>query len=190
MNIFLLSLNPEEAAEFHCDKHVIKMILETTQLLYMCWAYFDENNWRDNLEIQLTENKTMKEMKENNQKVNFSTYKCGKGHMNHPCSKWLRESSQNYKWLCELGLKLCEEKAHRWPKNKKHGSQGHLEVLSNNIPKGLKDLETNSYALAMPEECKLDNAVESYRKYYILHKQHIYKWTNRKNPFWIKNNII
>ena len=87
MNIFLLSLNPEEAAEFHCDKHVIKMILETTQLLYMCWAYFDENNWRDNLEIQLTENKTMKEMKENNQKVNFSTYKCGKGHMNHPCSK-------------------------------------------------------------------------------------------------------
>jgi hypothetical protein len=34
MNIFFLSFNPRIAAEHHCDKHVVKMILETAQLLY------------------------------------------------------------------------------------------------------------------------------------------------------------
>ena len=33
MNIFFLSFDPEECAEFHCDKHVLKMILEYAQLL-------------------------------------------------------------------------------------------------------------------------------------------------------------
>ena len=34
MNIFVLSKNPQIAAHLHCDKHVVKMILETAQLLY------------------------------------------------------------------------------------------------------------------------------------------------------------
>jgi len=29
MNIFVLDYNPKKAAEYHCDKHVVKMILET-----------------------------------------------------------------------------------------------------------------------------------------------------------------
>jgi hypothetical protein len=33
MNIFALSYNPKEAAQFHCDKHVVKMITEYNQLL-------------------------------------------------------------------------------------------------------------------------------------------------------------
>ena len=34
MNIFILSINPKEAAQAHGDKHVIKMILESCQMLY------------------------------------------------------------------------------------------------------------------------------------------------------------
>jgi hypothetical protein len=34
MNIFVLSRCPRAAARLHCDKHVVKMILETAQLLY------------------------------------------------------------------------------------------------------------------------------------------------------------
>ena len=33
MNIFYLHENPEICAEYHCDKHVVKMILETAQML-------------------------------------------------------------------------------------------------------------------------------------------------------------
>ena len=33
MNIFVLDYNPQVAAEYHCDKHVVKMILESAQIL-------------------------------------------------------------------------------------------------------------------------------------------------------------
>ena len=33
MNIFYLSRDPHEAARLQCDRHVVKMILETGQLL-------------------------------------------------------------------------------------------------------------------------------------------------------------
>lgn len=186
MNIFILSFDPKEAAQAHCDKHVVKMILETTQLLYMCWNHFNEDNWRETLESQLKTNPTMIQMESNGQKVNFNTYKSGKGHMNHPCSKWLRESVENYKWLCKLGLELCHEKLHRWPKNKQHSCLGHLEVLSDNIPKDIPNIPMTPFALAMPIENKTDNAVESYKNYYNNDKQNILKWTNREIPTWVK----
>ena len=37
MNIFLLDKDPKIAAQYHCDKHVVKMILESAQML--CSAY-------------------------------------------------------------------------------------------------------------------------------------------------------
>ena len=33
MNIFHLHKDPKICAEYHCDKHVVKMILETAQML-------------------------------------------------------------------------------------------------------------------------------------------------------------
>lgn len=33
MNIFILSRSPDEAAQMQCDKHVVKMCLETAQIL-------------------------------------------------------------------------------------------------------------------------------------------------------------
>ena len=33
MNIFVLDQNPQLAAQYHCDEHVIKMILESAQML-------------------------------------------------------------------------------------------------------------------------------------------------------------
>lgn len=185
MNIFVLSLDPEEAAQYHCDKHVIKMILETTQLLYMCWNFFNTENWRDFLENKLKTNKTLIEMSKV-QNINFKTYKCGKGHMNHPCSKWLRQSKQNYIWLCKLGIELCKEKTYRWPNNKQHSCLGHLEVLSEYIPQDLPDIPLTNFSLAMPDAYKSDDIVKSYKMYYNMDKRTILKWTNRSQPEWIK----
>ena len=48
-------------------------------------------------------------------------------------SKCVCEYVENYKWLCVLGLHLCEQKIHSWSNNKQHYCLGHLEVLSKNI---------------------------------------------------------
>mgnify|MGYP001007953140 CR=1 FL=1 len=190
MNIFVLSLEPEDAAKQHCDKHVIKMILETTQLLYMCWSVCGRENWRQKLEAELKTSSTMLNMERSGQKVNFNTYKCGKGHTNHPCSKWVRESAANYTWLVNLGMALCREKMHRWPRNKQHSCLGHLEVLSRHIPEHIeKEVPMTPFALAMPDEYKQESIISSYQKYYNEDKQKMFKWTNRETPPWIIHRL-
>lgn len=73
MNVFALDLSPKTAARYHCDAHVVKMILETTQMLSTAhWMRGTRGPYRPT-------------------------------HANHPCSVWVRESTANYKWLHELG---------------------------------------------------------------------------------------
>lgn len=89
MNIFFLDKDIRKCAQYHCDKHVVKMILETAQLL--CSAH-----WVVDSE---------------------APYKLS--HKNHPCSIWVRESLTNYLYLCELGLELCKEYSYRYGKRHK-----------------------------------------------------------------------
>jgi len=89
MNIFFLDYDVKKCAEYHVDKHVVKMILETSQLL--CGAH-----WVCGSE---------------------APYKLS--HKNHPCSIWVRKSLSNYLYLCELGLELGREYTHRYGKKHK-----------------------------------------------------------------------
>ena len=89
MNIFILDYDVKKCAKYHVDKHVVKMILETAQLL--CGVH-----WVANSE---------------------APYKLS--HKNHPCSIWARESLTNYLYLCELGLELCYEYTYRYGKKHK-----------------------------------------------------------------------
>jgi hypothetical protein len=86
MNIFYLDKNTTKCAQYHNDKHVVKMILETAQLL--CGSH-----WMTNGE---------------------APYRLS--HKNHPCSIWVRQDLNNYLWLCDLGIKLCWEYNHRYGK--------------------------------------------------------------------------
>lgn len=97
MNIFFLDTDVRKCAEYHVDKHVVKMILETSQLL--CGAHHVTNSGYD------------------------IPYKLS--HKNHPCSIWVRESLSNYLYLCELGLELCREYTYRY--GKRHKSQDVIE---------------------------------------------------------------
>lgn len=89
MNIFYLDKNTDKCAQYHNDKHVVKMILETAQLL--CGAH-----WVSGGE---------------------APYKLS--HKNHPCAIWVRSDLNNYMWLCDLGIKLCWEYSHRYGKTHK-----------------------------------------------------------------------
>lgn len=92
MNIFYLDKNPKICAKYHNDKHVVKMILETAQLL-------SSAHWMTGSE---------------------APYK--KTHVNHPCAIWTRQSIDNYNWLCELGLYLSIEYTSRYNKTHKTSS--------------------------------------------------------------------
>jgi hypothetical protein len=161
MNIFYLHNNPEICAQYHLDKHVVKMILETAQLLYSVhWIL--------------------------NTKLPSDAYK--KTHINHPCSIWTRTSVDNYIWLCELGKELCKEYTFRY--GKIHKTQRHIEWLLINIPCLPKLGFTEPYQ-AMPQEYKvLNNSIEGYRNFYIKNKileRGINKFTKRIIPNWISD---
>lgn len=89
MNIFVLDDSPVLAAEYHCDKHVVKMIVETAQLL-------SNAHWKNGSE---------------------GVYM--PSHINHPASEWVSINLGNYAWLVSLGLSLCIEYSRRFLKRHK-----------------------------------------------------------------------
>ena len=99
LNIFILDQDIRLCAQYHNDRHVVKMILESAQLL--CTAHH---------ELEST-----------------APYKST--HKNHPCAKWVRESRQNYEWLTSLMLELNEEYKFRFEKSVDHLSVVKLEDL-------------------------------------------------------------
>lgn len=155
MNIFVLSKNPIECAQMHCDRHVVKMILESAQLLSTAVSFYGEVE---------------------------GLYK--PTHRNHPCSIWVRQSSANFLWLLHLAHALCGEFNFRYGKT--HKSLHVLNKCRNLIPEG----KLTPFALAMPDEYKSDDAVESYRKYYIGEKHQLLTYTNREIPKWIKERNL
>ena len=161
MNIFFLSMNPRKAAEYHCDKHVVKMIIETAQLLYSSHWILETPNLPEN------------------------AYKLA--HKNHPCAKWVRESLANYLWLCSLGWWLCKEYQFRYGDQKIHKTEAHILWLLNNHPKFI-DICFTKPPQAMPDEFKHRRVVKAYRTFYIeskMKQRGIVKYTIRDTPEFI-----
>ena len=158
MNIFVLDETPEGSARYHCDKHVVKMILESAQMI--CTTHHQCYN--DNLSYDITYKQT---------------------HVNHPCNRWLRDSLGNYLWLVNLTKHLNNEYKYRYDKNINHKSYDAIKDLPlPNIP----NVGMTRWARAMPDNCKVGNdVIASYRKYYIESKSHILNFKHRKKPSWL-----
>ena len=90
MNIFVLDKNIKKCAKYHCDKHVVKMVLESAQIL--CTA------------ANLSGLKT--------------PYRST--HVKHPCVKWAMASMQNWRWLRQLATALNEEFKYRFDHKENH----------------------------------------------------------------------
>lgn len=100
MNIFVLDLNVRTCARYHADQHVVKMILESAQLL--CTVI--------------------------NETGGNAPYKST--HVNHPCTQWAGKSLSNWLWLQRLALALNDEYRYRYRVIKDHMSAGMLRNLS------------------------------------------------------------
>ena len=164
MNIFFLDWFPWICAIYHCDKHCVKMILESTQLLYSShWFSQNNNTWIQDLH-----------------KNNLIPYK--KTHINHPCSIWTRISKENYFWLANLAIFLCKEYTKRYSKT--HKCEKHILWLLKNPP-NLSSIGLTDPPLIMPEKYKINNnTIQSYRNYYIHEKKYFAKWKLNNEPLW------
>jgi len=137
MNIFYLDECPVEAAKLQCDKHVVKMILETAQLLSTAHHELDGSS---------------------------PAYK--PTHKNHPSAVWVRSSAAAYLWAYKHMLELGREYTRRFGKEHKTIRE-HSEVLRRlpkALTYCNKLLE--SPPQCMPDECKHDDTVVAYQTYY------------------------
>jgi hypothetical protein len=171
MNIFVLDEDPVLAAKYHCDKHVVKMILESATMLSAAHHLYPMVEYNYNTETQTYDGWTTEKL-----------FK--KAWVNHPCTKWARESIYNYQWLSELAIALCDEYTLRY--NKQHKTSSLIRTLLYRIPL-LPKIDFTPFVQAMPDDVKNQkDAIAAYRNYYIKYKSGFAKWTLRGTPYWYK----
>ena len=144
MNIFYLDKCPEKAARLQYNKHVVKMILESAQML--CTAHHC----------------IMGEDADVPYKV---------AHRNHPSTIWARQSGQNYTWLYRHMIELGKEYERRY--SKKHLSIIKCEDPLSILPGGILETGLTEMPQCMPDEYKDKCSVQAYWNYYIGEKHKV-----------------
>jgi hypothetical protein len=190
MNIFYLDHDVEACAKMHCNKHVVKMILEYAQLLSTAHRVIDGKETIERREIKKSPSKfrNVKVWRLPDSTSDNLLYKAT--HINHPSALWVRQSSTNYMWLAMLLYNLCKEYTHRYTKVHKVEVIGLSSFLIRNVPIKLMNKGIGKFTQptpAMPDTYKVMNdSITSYRNYYIGDKAGFAKWTNRPVPYWFK----
>lgn len=178
MNIFYLHNLTPICAQFHNDKHCVKMILEYAQLLSTAHRILDGEQY-----IDASSGRKIKRWRLTDPTADHLLYKAT--HINHPSAVWARNSKENYMWLSQLLLDLCTEYTHRYGKIHKCESDGLVAWLVTYVPENIANRPWTQPTPAMPDDCKVKgDSLASYRKYYIQNKRHLAKWSKREVPEW------
>ena len=143
MNIFYLDKDPVKAAKYQYNKHVVKMILESAQML--CTAHHHFNNG-DNV-----------------------PYK--KAHYNHPSTIWVRDNCENYAWLYRHMMALGKEYTKRYGKT--HLTITKCSEPLGKSPPDMPWFGFTQPPQCMPDEYKNKCSVQAYWNYYIGEKHSV-----------------
>jgi len=157
MNIFVLHRSPVVSAKMACDKHVVKMALETAQML--CTVAIEHGHKDPCLYKPV--------------------------HAKHPCTIWAGENVANWAWLCKHGIALCKEYSFRYGKT--HKCEDVIRTIYRDRlgPSGIVCLTgMTPFAQAMPDQYKHKDPVVAYRAYYRGEKHAFARWTKREQPTW------
>ena len=182
MNIFYLDHDVYKCAEMHNDKHVVKMILEYAQLLSTAHRYLDGTQ---SIRLSKTGRKqTAYVLSGELEPVLYSAT-----HINHPSAVWVRQSKENYIWLANMLIALCEEYTYRYGKTHKVERDGLCYALLKNVPNAIANSNFTQPTPAMPDDVKIaGDSIKSYRNYYINNKTHLASWKGKVNsrpiPHW------
>ena len=177
MNIFYLHDDPVKSAKLHCDKHVVKMVIEYAQLLSTAHRILDGTEYQGKTKLgrNIRRWKMKDSVKEN------VLYKAS--HIKHPSAIWVRENAIQYQYMYDMFVALCDEYTYRY--GKRHKSEQVIIWCIANRP-NIPDLGFTKPAKAMPDEYKVKDVVQSYRNYYMGAKSGFAKWKNRDVPKWFK----
>jgi len=157
MNIFYLDRDPVIAAQMMCDKHVVKMILESAQMLSTAHRVLDGDEYADRMGL----------------------YKMA--HKNHPSTIWVRSGLEQYFWLYDHMIALMKEYTYRYGKH--HATERLISGLSL-VPLNIPNMTYDDPPMCMPEACKGEDTVDAYQKYYIEEKSNFATWKSRAMPEW------
>ena len=153
MNIFHLHKDPRICAEYHCDKHVVKMILETGQMLSTAYR----KNFDDGEEL----------------------YKTAYPH--HPMTIWVGSSGTNFYWSIQLLDQLLYQYTMRY--KKVHKTMRISSLFHSKYKLWHEwETEFTPPPLCMPDEYKCDSYIQSYKDYYVGEKKRFAKYTSVDTP--------
>ena len=145
MNIFYLSEDPNQAAKYMYNKHVVKMILESAQLL--CTAHIISDGETADVPYKAT-------------------------HKNHPSAIWARESVSNYIWLYDHMIALGNEYTRRY--GKKHLTILKCSGALCKAPKNITKIDLTPMPQCMPDQYKVPgDSVAAYWNYYEAEKVNV-----------------
>lgn len=174
MNIFVLHRNPTFAANYHCDAHVVKMIVECGQLMSTAHHYLDGKRAPHRVEELLRPT-----------------------HVSHPCAVWVRGCLWQYQWTHALMGGLLHNYTARY--GRLHAYEGLWEALRR-TPANIPMYHESGLSLTVPPQCMpgpyrldikalddWDTTVEAYRNYYFFQKRGFANWTfPGREPEWFK----
>ncbi len=159
------------------DRHVVKMILESAQLLSTAHRLIDGREVAG-------KSKTGRNVKRwvLDDAREGILYKAT--HVNHPSAVWCRNSIENYNWLVEHFFALCNEYTYRYGKT--HKCSGELGYMLQSPPKNLTNYDMTTMPSAMAKEYVIsEDPIINYRNYYKNGKKAFHSWKNRLPPEWI-----
>lgn len=158
MNLFYLDHDIKRCVQYHVDRHVVKMPIESAQAL--CTVM------REDYGID---------------------YGYKSAYVNHPIVRWVAFSLANFKYMHKLGLNLCKEYTYRYGRTHATeavlmGIVPHMAQIidmANPFP-------FTEPPKVVSAELKELSTVEAYRGYYIRVKKRLHSWKHREIPYWIQ----
>lgn len=218
MNVFYLSTDPRQAAQWHCDKHVVKMIVEYAQLLSTCHRVCDGTP----TVLNFSDERLFKG--EVRARHHRRTFWAMPGEIveviDAPPPKladvtvWPPEkrkmivfdnvlyAASHLSHPCALWIRSSAENylwlyslfAHLCDEytqryGRVHVTDTRLRELLSNPPKNIPASSDLPVPQAMPDEFKHPDAVTAYQNLYVGSKSRFAKWTNRRPPTWFIKRI-
>lgn len=188
MNIFILSEEVEplvhyaQQAHFHIDKHVVKMIAESTQMLVTSLSFganYDSMIGKLAAIPLIADNLPCKPLSASMTK--------------HPCTQWACASIDHVNYLACLALQLCHEHQYRYPLSAEHAYMPWLQALVTELTRlgfGREADLPKQFAIAVKNDNKRSIAadhllaLDTYRDYYVRDKRSFATWKKRMKPMW------
>jgi hypothetical protein len=157
MNIFVLDQDPTIAARYHNDRHVVKMILEAAQMMFMAHVFYEGGDYFNAAGGEEYFNK-------------LSTLEKYTGYL---APRWVRATTSNYDWTWLLAKSLLHEFEDRY--KHAHSYKAKIERLKD-YPTGIPEGSLRPFVQSMPQVYRRHSAVEAYRLYYMHEKAHLAEW--------------